>query len=121
MISTKLDSGCCGELPRSHGVTLVGIATICVPLATVFLALRPLLWVTAGTRFGRIARSLAQSNARLIAETPLFPRLKCKVAGGSYRISPLLSGFVFRNFNFLFLLGVGGLLLGTGGWLWRRF
>ena len=43
------------------------------------------------------------ANARLIKGASIFPKLKCQVSGGLYKVSPRLSGYSFRLFNYLIL------------------
>lgn len=113
------DSACCGEQLRTDRIGVTGVATLCFPLAIVLFALSPATFLLRGTAPGQILGALARANRRLIADTPLFPDLKCRASALLYRISPWLSGFTFRNFNFLVYL-LASSAIATAVWgIWK--
>jgi hypothetical protein len=104
MSVTQLDSGCCGEDLKTLRISRLGVLTLGLPLAVVCVVLRPALWLLARTSTGRVLLALAAANDRLVAEAAVSSRTKCRLSGALYAVSPRLSGFVFRHFNFLICL-----------------
>ena len=117
---SMFSTGCCGADFRSDDVTFVGLWSLSVPLVLLFTPaalLRPLL---GQSRLRRFADVLVFANMDLIRRASLMPGLRCWVAGTLYRLSPRLSGAVYRCFNFSLLCTLWLVILGAGYLLYLR-
>ncbi|MFH2203257.1 MAG: hypothetical protein ABIJ96_09105 [Elusimicrobiota bacterium] len=97
------ETGCCGADFRSERVTFTGLWTLSVPLIYLTApasALGPLLGRGRTRRFIDI---LLRANMDLIRRATLIPGLRCALAGALYPLSPRLSGFAYKHFNFTLL------------------
>ncbi len=103
------ETGCCGADFNTDRTTFLGLLTLAVPLlvvsSVVLLLLLPVY--VFGLRGRKLVSRLAVIPKAILTLTqgnPLVPRLRCKLAGELFSVSPRFSGFVYRYFNLAFLL-----------------
>lgn len=101
---------CCGISFRDSPTTIVQSLLVKLPLvyclALVELAAWPYRRLLGQSGRTTLLRSLLESQFSQIREAAVAPRLRCVLASRFYHLSPRLSGFIFRTFNFLLLSAV---------------
>ncbi len=98
------DTGCCGFNTHEKGPTVVGVLTLSLPMLIVCVLVYPVLWLV-GVLVSPVRRLCEQvgviirANTRLIHQTKFIPLYRCRLAGGLFKLSPRVSGWVYRHFN----------------------
>ena len=98
------DTGCCGFTQGQKGPNLFGLLTLSVPMLVVGLMVYPVLWLTGAVappaaRWRDQAKVIIRANFNLIHQKAFFPLFRSKMAGSVFRVSPRLSGLLYRSFN----------------------
>jgi hypothetical protein len=116
------DTGCCGANFEREEISIIGLLTISMPYFLLYIVLWPVLFLLRLAApplrpFLRVLRVIFEANVKAVADSRIFPRVKCSLSGKLFRISPFLSGLAFRWFNFAVLgmiwLVVIGLAVGV--------
>lgn len=98
------DTGCCGFNGQDQGPNLVGILTFSMPMMVLGVLMYPVVFILGvfHRRMRQIKSQLGviiRANLRLIHKKKFFPMFRCTVAGKLFKLSPWLSGIVYRSFN----------------------
>lgn len=98
------DTGCCGFSGMSKGPNLIGLLTLSVPMLVMGFMAYPLLLMLglalpAARRVRDQVKVIIRANFNLIHRKPFFPVWRCKLAGTLFRVSPRISGWMYRSFN----------------------
>lgn len=110
-------TGCCGTDFKREEISILGVATLALPLFFIGLVAVVVLWlpaklVSALSRPYRMAVALCRANLEVIGKATLLPRLKCSLSSSAYSLSPRASGLVFRGFNLGVLVLCWSVLVG---------
>lgn len=109
---------CCGSDLAQENISILGVMSFSFPLVIVLFPLwivfRLFLYLKINLPMKLVVFSLMESNLKLINMVTILPNLKCKIAAIIYRISPYISGFIFKWFNFIFIYIIYSLLAQLG-------
>jgi len=105
------DTGCCGYNFKERGPNFFGLVTFSVPLIAlggiIFVMLLPLSWINRSLLKKREQIFIIiKANLYLIHTTPLYPKIRCKIAGRIFSRFPMFSGMIYRNFNFAIMISL---------------
>ncbi len=97
-----LDTGCCGTNLRTNTISFWGYFTFAFPLLLIISILYPIVIILPKETKRKayiILRSLYDMSKRIV----ILPKVKLFFSTRLYKLSPVLSGFTFRNFNLFFV------------------
>lgn len=90
---------CCGaEFEKSH-ISFIGLLTFSFPLLVLCVLIRIISYPITFFIDLKIIQSLINANLKLIKQKNMLSRYKCQMASFIFKISPRLSGIVFKYFN----------------------
>ena len=109
---------CCGSDLAQENISILGVISFSFPLVVILFPFWIINWLFSILKINLpmklVVNSLMNSNLKLINMVTVLPNLKCKIAAILYRISPFVSGFIFKWFNFFLVLIVYILLIQLG-------
>ena len=99
---------CCGSDLAQENISILGVISFSFPLVFIlfplWIANKVFSFLKINLPMKLVINSLVNSNLKLINMVTILPNLKCKIAAILYRVSPFVSGFTFKWFNFIFIL-----------------
>lgn len=105
-----LGTGCCGGDLRRNEISLFGLLSLSLPLVFLSGALLvlsfPFFPVPIVKKTHQKLRIVLRANLTLIHQQALVPKFRSYMAACLFRISPRLSGWVYRSFNFCLLSAI---------------
>ncbi|ATH09269.1 hypothetical protein BIY24_15355 [Halobacteriovorax marinus] len=102
---------CCGaEFEKSH-ISLLGLLTLSFPLVILLTVLKIILFPIILMKKISIIDSLINVNHKLIRQKNILSRYKCNLASAVFKVSPRLSGLIFKYFNFSILVFIWTLII----------
>lgn len=93
---------CCGaEFEKDH-ISFIGLLTLSLPLLVICSIIKVLFLIIF--KKNRSIELLINANFKLIKQKNILTRSKCQLSSFVFKLSPRLSGLIFKYFNLTFLL-----------------
>lgn len=93
------ETGCCGPHLNESEITFLGATTLSFPLLLLSLPIFFISRIVSRTTFAIFLKKLIVTLLKSISYVVLLPQLKCTLSGSLFKLSPRLSGFLYKNFN----------------------